>query len=453
MNIKKHLPWLGALLPIINAQADTNPNVVIIYIDDMGIGDIGCYGGKFVATPNIDKLAQDGLLFNQYYSSAPVSSPSRCGLTTGLFPIEVGINTFLNDKASNKRCEQRNYLDDKLPSMARAFQNAGYATGHIGKWHMGGGRDVHNAPSIKNYGFDEYLSTYESPDPDPAITASKWIWCDNDSIKRWKRTEYFVDKSIDFIKRHKDSPFYLNLWPDDMHTPWVPEFKQKERKSWETKEAFSPVLGEMDKQIGRFIKALDDMGLSENTIIIFTSDNGPAPSFKAVRSAYLRGTKNSLYEGGIRMPFIVKYPKKIKPGRVNNSSVLCAVDLYPTLCSVAGIKTEKNYKGDGQNYAKVLLGKSEAKRKTDLMWDFGRNKHFGFPGNPYDRSPHLAIRSGKWKLLVNGDGSDAQLYDMELDKFEKNNIAGEHPELVAKLSKKVCEWYAQNKDKGLQTDL
>ena len=131
MNLKKHLPWLGALLPIANTQAETKPNVVIIYIDDMGIGDIGCYGGKFVPTPNIDKLAQDGLLFNQYYSSAPVSSPSRCGLTTGLFPLEVGINTFLNDKAANKRCEQRNFLDDKLPSMARAFQNAGYSTGHI----------------------------------------------------------------------------------------------------------------------------------------------------------------------------------------------------------------------------------------------------------------------------------------------------------------------------------
>ena len=125
----------------------------------MGIGDIGCYGGKFVPTPNIDKLAQDGLLFNQYYSSAPVSSPSRCGLTTGLFPLEVGINTFLNDKAANKRCEQRNFLDDKLPSMARAFQNAGYSTGHIGKWHMGGGRDVHNAPSIKNYWF--WTNTYQ----------------------------------------------------------------------------------------------------------------------------------------------------------------------------------------------------------------------------------------------------------------------------------------------------
>ncbi len=151
------------LLPVASMQAETKPNVVVIYVDDMGIGDIGCYGGKFVPTPNIDKIAQDGLLFNQYYSSAPVSSPSRCGLTTGKFPIEVGINTFLNNKASNKKCEQRNFLSDKNPSMARAFQNAGYATGHIGKWHMGGGRDVHNAPSIKNYGFDEYISTYESP--------------------------------------------------------------------------------------------------------------------------------------------------------------------------------------------------------------------------------------------------------------------------------------------------
>ena len=110
MNIKKHLPWLGALLPVASMQAETKPNVVVIYVDDMGIGDIGCYGGKFVPTPNIDKIAQDGLLFNQYYSSAPVSSPSRCGLTTGKFPIEVGINTFLNNKASNKKCEQRNFL-------------------------------------------------------------------------------------------------------------------------------------------------------------------------------------------------------------------------------------------------------------------------------------------------------------------------------------------------------
>ena len=445
MNVKKHLPWLGALLPIIHSQAETKPNVVIIYVDDMGIGDIGCYGGKFVPTPNIDKLAQDGLLFNQYYSSAPVSSASRCGLLTGMFPIKNQINTYLSDKQHNCRCEQKDYLDDKSPSMARAFQQAGYATAHIGKWHMGGGRDVYNAPSIKNYGFDEYISTYESPDADPAITASKWIWCDKDSVKRWRRTEYFVDKSIEYLKRHKDKPFFLNLWPDDMHTPWVPESLSEKKGQWESPGAFKPVLKEMDKQLGRFIKALDDLGLSENTIVIFSSDNGPAPSFKSERAAYLRGTKNSLYEGGIRMPFMIKYPKKIKAGQVNNASVVCAVDLYPSLCAMAGISTEKGYKGDGQNYAKVLLGKSEARRNTDLMWDFGRNKFFNFPGNSYDKSPHLAIRSGKWKLLVNGDGSDVRLYDLEKDKFEKDDVAGVNPKVVIELSKKVCKWYADNR--------
>ena len=208
------------------------------------------------------------------------------------------------------------------------------------------------------------------------------------------------------------------------------------------------VLAEMDKQIGRFIKALDELGLSENTIVIFTSDNGPAPSFQSARAAYLRGTKNSLYEGGIRMPFLIKYPKKIKAGQVNNESVLCAIDLYPSLCAIAGIETEKGYQGDGQNYDKVLLGKSKAKRKTDLMWDFGRNQFFKKPGNANDRSPHLAIRSGNWKLLINNDGSDAQLYDIEKDKFEKNDVAQSHPEVVAKLSKKVCKWFEENKDKG-----
>ena len=162
----------------------------------------------------------------------------------------------------------------------------------------------------------------------------------------------------------------------------------------------------------------------------------------------LSGMQNSLYEGGIRMPFLIKYPKKIKAGQVNNESVLCAVDLYPSLCAIAGIETEKGYQGDGQNYDKVLLGKSKAKRKTDLMWDFGRNQFFKKPGNVNDRSPHLAIRSGNWKLLINSDGSDAQLYDIEKDKFEKNDVAQSHPQVVAKLSKKVCKWFAENKDKG-----
>ena len=446
--IRKALCTIVPLMTTAVCAAAEKPNIVIIYIDDMGIGDIGCYGGRFVPTPNIDKLAEEGLRFEQYYSAAPVSSPSRCGLTTGMFPLEVGINTFLHEKAGNRKCEQRDYLDDRLPSMARAFHEAGYATAHIGKWHMGGGRDVLNAPSIHNYGFDEYVSTYESPDPDPAITATRWIWSDKDSVKRWRRTEYFVDRSIDFIRRHKGQPFFLNLWPDDMHTPWVPESLAGKKGQWGKQHAFEPVLAELDRQIGRFVEALDQMGLTENTLIIFTSDNGPAPSFKSQRTTQLRGMKNSLYEGGIRMPFIIKYPKRIEAGRVNSRSVVCAVDLYPSLCSIAGIPTEKGYKGDGQNCAKILLGKSDARRKSDLMWDFGRNKHFASPADSYHRSPHLAIRSGKWKLLVNADGTGAQLYDLETDKYEVNNIAAENPKIVERLSRKVCGWYAGNKNKG-----
>ena len=448
MNIKKHLPWLGALLPVASMQAETKPNVVVIYVDDMGIGDIGCYGGKFVSTPNIDKIAQDGLLFNQYYSSAPVSSPSRCGLTTGKFPIEVGINTFLNNKASNKNCEQRNFLSDKNPSMARAFQSAGYATGHIGKWHMGGGRDVHNAPSIKNYGFDEYISTYESPDPEPAITATNWIWSAKDSVKRWRRTEYFVNKSIDFVKRHKDQPFFLNLWPDDMHTPWVPSQKtmDSERTSWTTPPNFKEVLTEYDKQIGRLMEGLTKLGLEKNTIVIFTSDNGPAPSFQQMRTNSLLGVKCSLYEGGIRMPFAIHWPEKIKAGGINDSSIVCAVDLLPSLCALTGAKLPLDMELSGEDMSRALLGEPQI-RKKDLMWDFGRNKAFNYPRgkNAKQKSPHLAIRRGSMKLLVDSWDENFELYDLVADPKETTNIAEQNPDLVKELHIELMEWWAKRK--------
>ena len=448
MKIKKHLPWLGALLPVASMQAETKPNVVVIYVDDMGIGDIGCYGGKFVPTPNIDKIAQDGLLFNQYYSSAPVSSPSRCGLTTGKFPIEVGINTFLNNKASNKKCEQRNFLSDKNPSMARAFQSAGYATGHIGKWHMGGGRDVHNAPSIKNYGFDEYISTYESPDPEPAITATNWIWSAKDSVKRWRRTEYFVNKSIDFVKRHKDQPFFLNLWPDDMHTPWVPSQKtmDSERTSWTTPPNFKEVLTEYDKQIGRLMEGLTKLGLEKNTIVIFTSDNGPAPSFQQMRTNSLLGVKCSLYEGGIRMPFAIHWPEKIKAGGINDSSIVCAVDLLPSLCALTGAKLPLDMELSGEDMSRALLGEPQI-RKKDLMWDFGRNKAFNYPRgkNAKQKSPHLAIRRGSMKLLVDSWDENFELYDLVADPKETTNIAEQNPDLVKELHIELMEWWAKRK--------
>ncbi|MFV0397062.1 MAG: sulfatase-like hydrolase/transferase, partial [Bacteroidales bacterium] len=284
------LTTVGAVTPSVAER----PNVILIYIDDMGIGDVGCYGGRYTPTPNIDQLAKDGIRFDHYYSAAPVSSPSRTGVMTGMFPIRHKINTYLSDKVHNKNHEQRDFVDLNAPMISREFQKVGYATAHIGKWHMGGGRDVDNAPSILKYGFDYCISTWESTNPDPLLTASNWIWCNDDSIKRWNRTGYFVDKTVEYIQKQAGKPFYINLWPDDVHTPWVPEDLRDNKKEWESEEAFTKVMAETDRQIGRLINALDQMGLSENTLIIFTSDNGPAQSFNNVRGCGLRGQKNSL---------------------------------------------------------------------------------------------------------------------------------------------------------------
>lgn len=422
--------------------ADKKPNVIIIYVDDMGIGDLSCYGGTLTQTPHIDRLAKEGIRFNQYYSAAPVSSPSRVSITTGQFPLCWNINTYLSDRKHNKNCEQNDFLNTNAPSMARAFQQAGYATGHFGKWHMGGGRDVDNAPSINAYGFDEYVSTWESPAPDSAITSSHWIWASTDSIKRWNRTAYFVDKTVDFIKRNNNAPFFINLWPDDVHTPWVPGEQYEEQKSsWDKDFTFIPVLRELDKQIGRLIKELAGIDKLDNTIIVFTSDNGPAPSFRQTRTNQLRGTKNSLYEGGIRMPMIVRWGDKIKKAKVDSTSVICSVDFYPSLCKMTGIKPEReDATFDGTDMSRALTGEKEIKRDELLFWDFGRNRFFNFPGSE-NRSPHLAVRKGAWKLLCNSEGTNTELYHIINDKFEKNNLCDVYPDITEELKTELLKWY------------
>ena len=332
---------IGLVMASVAVMAQQKPNIVVIYTDDMGIGDLSCYNGGWTDTPNIDELAREGIKFNNYYTASPVSSPSRCGITTGRFPTEVSITNFLNDRKSNAACEQSDYLNPKYPTIARALKGNGYATGHFGKWHMGGGRDVDDAPQIPLYGFDEYVSTYESPDPDKLITASNWIWSEKDSIKRWDRTKYFVDKALDFMKRHKDQPCFVNLWPDDMHTPWVPTAYFFGRNNlWEQELLFRKVLFEYDRQIGRFIEGLKAQGQWENTIVVFTSDNGALPTFNQARSNGLRGSKISLYEGGVNMPFLISWPARIKAHQVDAGSVISSVDLFPTFCRITGTKLQ-----------------------------------------------------------------------------------------------------------------
>ncbi|MFI2741654.1 sulfatase [Zhouia sp. PK063] len=441
-SLKKALLLFTCLIGISN-YAQQKPNVIVILTDDMGFSDIGTFGGKFVPTPNIDNLAKEGTKFTQYYSGSPICSPSRVSLLTGMFPAEWNFTTFLNDRRSNALAEQANYLNVHAPSIAKVFKNAGYITGHFGKWHMGGGRDIKNAPNFDKYGFDEHNSTYESPDPDPLLTATDWIWSKKDSIKRWDRTKYFVDKTLDFLKRHKGKPCYVNLWPDDMHTPWVPEVDWDYKKLYpmnpEEEKAFKLVLAEYDKQMGRLFDGLKKLGIDKNTIVIFTSDNGPLPSFRGSRSGGLRGTKRSLYEGGIRMPFIIKWPGHIAENKVDSTSILSATDLLPSLAKFADAKLPANYKGDGEDRSSVFLG-NPAKRDKDLYWEFGRNDYAFTPAPGNNASPNLAIRSGKWKLLIDYHKNDPELYDMEKDKYETTNLAKKYPNVVNDLKAKLVTW-------------
>ncbi|KAA0992613.1 sulfatase family protein [Dyadobacter aurulentus] len=423
------------------AKEKSRPNVIIILTDDMGVGDIGAFGGRVAATPNIDKLAASGLKLTQYYSGAPICSPSRAAILTGMQPGKWNFVTYLDKKSHNKDAGQTDFLDPQAPSMARFFKDAGYATGHFGKWHMGGGRDVTEAPKFDQYGFDEHASTYESPEPDPALTATNWIWSDKDSIKRWDRTAYFVDKTLDFMGRHKDKPCFINLWPDDVHTPWVPrpETDGSPLKPQE-EAALKLVLEEYDKQIGRLIDGLKERGLFDNTIIIFTSDNGALPTFGGSRSGMFRGSKLSLYEGGIRMPFIVTWPEKIPAGKTDERSELHATDLLPTLATLCDVGLPAEYQGDGANRAAVLMGKSSL-RKKDMFWEYGRNNiAYAYPKIPA-KSPQLAVRSGEWKLLMDHDGSNAELYNILKDPAEKNNVAAGEEKVRETLRVKLLTWW------------
>lgn len=441
---------LAACEEVTDGNKDQKPNVILIYTDDMGYADIGAYGGNYTPTPNIDRIGQEGIQFNQYYSACPISSPSRVGVTTGMYPTQWGITTFLNDRAANYRNKSNDYLLTCAPTMAKSMKAGGYATGHFGKWHMGGGRDVDTPPQITEYGFDEYCSTWESPDPDPRITASDWIWSDQDEIKRWDRTAYFVDKTLDFLRRHKGEPCFVNLWPDDMHTPYVPskEAYDKTNKGgfWDQEVNFVPVLAEFDKQIGRLLDGLDELGIADNTIIIFTSDNGPNPRYKNVRTGGMRGQKGTLYEGGIRLPFLIRWPDRIKPGQINDETVLTSIDLHPTVCAMAGIDpVDCGYELDGLDMSRSMLKKAQ-KRKSPMFWEFGH--HFvgkDLPKNPFHtRSPNICVREGDWKLLVNYDGTMVELYNIANDKNETQNVAETYPSITQKLKDMAIDWYNTN---------
>jgi len=451
---RRALLLVFSLLHLAAYAQDNKPHIVFIYTDDMGLGDVSAYGpGAGVPTPNIDRIAKEGARFDQYYSASTMCSPSRAALLTGQFPSRHRLNNYLQSRAGNAQCEQDDFLNPAASRLPVALQHAGYKTFHIGKWHLGGGRDVDNAPSIGKYGFDEWVSTWESPDPHPDLGIKFPPWerqVEPNQVPREKRTAYMVDRSLDYLKRHKDQPCFINLWPDDMHTPHRASAEAREKHGADADEkktprkSFAAVLEEYDREIGRLLDGIKALGLEDNTIVVFSSDNGPEPPFDHTRTGGWRGMKLSNYEGGIRVPLLVRWPGKVPAGHVDKTSVISGVDLYLSLCALAGIEVPPAELAacDGEDKSHVLLG-TPAKRQKILLWEYGRRARgqgYSYPHIPNDRSPNVAIRRGDYKLLVNDDGTSTELYNLLADPRETTNLAEKNPDLTADLKQRALEW-------------
>lgn len=430
------------LILTLGTWAAEKPNVVFILVDDMGWGDPSCFGGQ-VPTPNMDRLAAEGMQFRQFYTSAPICSASRCGVITGQFPARHRITSYLQTKAGNRDCEQADFLDPKAPSLPRAFKEAGYATAHIGKWHLGGGRDVTDAPKFAAYGYDVGLGTYESPEPVAGLGLKTMPWelkREPQQVPRHERTRWMVDETLKFMQQHSGQPFFVNLWLDDVHTPYRPS---EEEDSRGLPAKYHDVLVETDRQIGRLFDALP-----KNTLVILCGDNGPEPTLDRTRTQGLRGMKWSLYEGGIRTPLIIRWPGVVPAGLVNDSTVVSSVDFMLTLCALAQIKAPDAAQ-DGEDMSAALRGEKIVRQKP-LFWEYGRKPGeagkvkggYPYPKEPHSKSPNVALRHGDWKLLVNAEGTQTELYHLGRDPNETKNLAEAEKQTAERLKKAALDWRA-----------
>lgn len=434
------------------AAADSRPNVVFILADDSGFADFGCYGHPYARTPNIDSLAKDGTRFTQFYSTGITCCPARTGLMTSRWPASYAIYP------------ANGGFGDRL-TITELLKQQGYATGHFGKWHIG--------PDEKSgrYGIDVVGSD------SGAVGGKK-----KQGMRG--RDAHIYDEAIQFVEDHRGGPFYVNVWSHISHHPvnppksYVDRFgdlmvdESKFAAPMQEKFAICKARGgdvsdhmrryladlySMDEEIGRLLKRIDELGLRENTIVVFSSDQGPADIRSGeeldsngrktrkkkkgesdqteVRlnamgyTGEFRGGKHGMYEGGVRVPFIVRWPGQVKAGRVDEKSVLSGADWLPTLCHLAGVKIEsKDF--EGEDASDAWLGGMHI-RTRPLLWKTSA------PGSD------AGIREGQWKLIQpTRKRGETELYDLSTDPAEKTNMAAQHSDVVEKLSVKVKAWMA-----------
>ena len=409
-------------------ETKTPPNIIFIMADDMGYGDLGCYGQKHIKTPRIDRLAAEGLRFTQAYAGGPVCTPSRCSLMTGMHNG--------HSAARDNIPHYHTYLQENDVTVAEVLKQAGYKCGGVGKWSLG---DAGTVGRATNQGFDRWFGYLNQ---DHAHYYYTEYLDDNDA--RLELTgnaeshahyshDLMAEQALQFIRENKDAPFFFYgaftiphfaSKDEDPHGLAVPSTVPYTKTDWdERSKKYAAMIDRLDKDVGRIVELVEELGLTDNTMIIFTSDNGghfDVAEFLNT-SGPLRGFKRDLTEGGIRVPFIVRWPGKV-PAGATSDEIITFWDMLPTFAELAGVKAPDGI--DGIAVADALKGGSVQHPHDYLYWDYGHCR------DRYDQ----AVRMGNWKGIRHGRDGKIQIYDLATDIGETNDVAEEQPKVVKKIA-------------------
>jgi len=430
------------------ASSPARPNIVLILADDLGYTDLSCYGSRYYETPHIDRLAAQGLRLTSGYTCGPNCAPTRAALLSGQYAPRTGIYTVGSIDRFNWQSRPLRPVDNqtRLPldkvTLPQALKAAGYVTGMFGKWHLGEAAEYH--PSKR--GFDEALCSagrhfnFET-DPPTEYPPGTYL------------ADFLTDKGLDFIRRHKEQPFFLYLPHFAVHAPLeakaglIDKFKAKTPVAGHHNPTYAAMIATVDQSVGRVMALLDELELAGKTLVIFSSDNGGVGGYvregikqagDVTDNAPLRGGKGMLYEGGVRVPYIFRWPGMIPAGATSDRPIN-SVDLYPTLLEIAGAKPPAGYTLDGFSYARLLLsGGRSGLERAPLFWHFPGYLGAG-PGS-WRTTPAGSIRVGDWKLLEFFEDSRLELYNLKHDLSETNNLAQAQPAKVRELHAQLRKW-------------